>query len=472
MPSRADLYESFAIDRNGSGKWDGGAVRPMNARDYVNVAKRHWWIILLTTVLIGGWATVTSFAAAPSYRSTGTVYVSLPFGNTPAELSQGALYTQSQMESYAALVSTSAVLDPVIAQLNLDTTSRELSNSVSAEAKSGTVLLDVSAAGGTPEQARQLAQAVSASFIREASKLAPPDEKGEPSVNIAVVEEPQTPQFAFAPNKRRNIAAGLLAGVIIGYLLALLRDVLDTRVKSVADIRDRMSAVVLAEVPRTKTPEVVGKVGEPYHTAVDRLRAGLDFLEVDSRPLQVTVTSPRAGEGKTTTAINLARSCAEAGQRVLLIDADLRRPRIHEVLGLDQSVGLTTVLAGRQSPDTAIQRGSRDGNLSVLTSGQVPPNPSKLLASSAMASLLQLTKQEFDLVVIDTPPVLPVVDAAVVSRQVSGALLVVRLGQVRYGDVDAAVESMEEASARVLGVVANGVPKRELGQMAYYSSRM
>lgn len=445
-------------------------MRTMQAKDYIAVAQRYWWVLVLSTVLITGFAVWSSFTAESVYRSTGTIYVSLPVGSTPAELSQGSLYTQNQMESYAALVGTSVVLDPVIKELDLPLSARDLSQGIDAEATPGTVLLNITAHAGSPEQAQEIAVATANSFIVRAKELAPPNEKGKPSVDFEVVEDPQGPGFPVAPNKRRNIAAGLFAGLVLGYLLALVWHLLDTRIKSVEDLKESTDDVVLTELPRTGTPEQLGGRGSAYGTAMERLRTGLDFLEVDSRPLLVTITSATAGEGKTTVAVNLARSCADAGQRVLLIDADLRRPRVHEAMGIDGAVGLTSVLAGHVPFDEAVQRSGRDDSLFVLASGQIPPNPSKLLSSTALADLLAEAKQRFELVIIDTPPILPVLDSAVIARQLSGALVVVKIGQVRSGDVATALERLDDASARVLGLVANAVAGRDFGPSTYYYS--
>ena len=210
--------------------------------------------------------------------------------------------------------------------------------------------------------------------------------------------------------------------------------------------------------PRTpKRPLTVHEDPQsPRSEAFRQLRTNLQFVDVDQPRKVVVVTSSLPAEGKSTTLANLAIALASAGQRVAVVEADLRRPMLAELLGLDRSVGLTSVLAGRVEVSHAIQHWS--GGVDVLASGPLPPNPSELLASGQMASLVAQLREEYDAVLIDTPPLLPVTDAAAVAPASDGVILVCRYKTTKRDQLRTAVQAVRSASAPVLGTVFTMVP--------------
>ena len=197
------------------------------------------------------------------------------------------------------------------------------------------------------------------------------------------------------------------------------------------------------------------------------------FMDVDNPPRTIVVTSPRPGDGKSTIAANLAAAIAVGGQRVVLIDADLRRPTIAESLGLVEGVGLTDVLVGRLELDEALQRTAEHENLQVLAAGRIPPNPSELLGSRAMRTLVaKLAETSF--VVLDAPPVLPVTDAAVVTANADGALVVITSGQTLDTELGDTLSHLAAVNGRALGVILNKTPRKGAGSAYYgdyYSAR-
>lgn len=197
------------------------------------------------------------------------------------------------------------------------------------------------------------------------------------------------------------------------------------------------------------------------------LRTNLQFMGLD-RPLRViAVTSATPGEGKTTIVANLAVTFAQTGAKVCLVDADLRLPTVAKVFGLTNWAGLTTGLVNQGGLDEYLQETAIPG-LTVLASGPVPPNPAELLGSGRMAKLLADLRSRFDVVLVDTPPVLAVTDAAVVAPRVDGMLLVVRTGRVARQQVLHARQALEAVKANVLGVVLGGMEARRNGSYYYY----
>jgi capsular exopolysaccharide synthesis family protein len=192
----------------------------------------------------------------------------------------------------------------------------------------------------------------------------------------------------------------------------------------------------------------------------------LQFVDIDQDTKTFVITSPLPAEGKTRTAVNLALAIAQAGQRVVLVEADLRRPRVNRYLGLIDDVGVTTVLLGRVTVDEALQRFG-ELPLEVLASGRQPPNPSELLASDRMRLLIKELRDRADVVVIDAPPLLPVTDAAVLAREADGTMLVIRHGRTTFDQIDRAIESLRLAGARLVGSVVNMVPAKGRDSYAY-----
>ncbi|SDT17336.1 capsular exopolysaccharide family [Paenibacillaceae bacterium GAS479] len=204
----------------------------------------------------------------------------------------------------------------------------------------------------------------------------------------------------------------------------------------------------------------------PISESYRMLRTGVEYAGVDEPVDLMMVTSCRAGEGKSTTSANVAVTFAQAGQRVLLIDADMRKPSQHHIFGLSNRSGLTGVLNGRFGLEQGIQETAVNG-LDVLTAGQTPPNPSEMLGSKAMSSLLELAKSRYDRVIIDTPPIMAVTDAHIVAGKCDGVLLVIDSGKVKSDVARKAKASLENAGSRILGVVLNNVD-RSSGDGYYY----
>jgi capsular exopolysaccharide synthesis family protein len=198
------------------------------------------------------------------------------------------------------------------------------------------------------------------------------------------------------------------------------------------------------------------------------LRTNLQFIDIANRPKSLVISSSIPTEGKSTIAINLAVSLADTGARVILVDADLRRPSIAEYLGIEGGVGLTTVLIGRAEVEDVVQPLGTT-SLDLLPAGQIPPNPSELLGSMAMADLLERLSASYDMVLLDSPPLLPVTDAVVLSNLAGGALVVVGADRIHRPQLQQSLESLETAGAHLFGIVMNKIARREAAAYAYGS---
>lgn len=441
----------------------------MSLSQFLSVLRRRFRLVvaILALCMIGGG--VVTLLTPRTYTATAELYYSVNTAASVDDLAQGATFMRVQMVSFASLAVTPTVLTPVAERLDVAGGAAALARQVTATASDTTVVLTLLVTDGDARRAAEIANAVADQTITVVEDLSPADPVGGgPSVQVSVVTPALVPQAPSSPDATLNLAAAAVLGLAFGVLAALGREALDTRVRD---------AGVLSEV--TALP-LIGTVGawaegtdrlvvtaEPHGTSAEgfrQLRTNLQFLRVaDEGSIGahvIAVTSSLAGEGKSTVTSNLACALAETGAAVLLVDADLRRPAVAGLLGLEGSVGLTTVLAGQAEVEEVVQEWGRSG-LSVLPSGSVPPNPGELLGSPAMRRLLAELRARYDYVVIDTPPLLPVADAAIVSSLVDGTVVVAHAGRVRRAQLAQALSNLERVSAPVSGLVLNRVRRDE-----------
>jgi len=439
----------------------------MRLRDYAAIVRKRWLFIGLIAMLGLVASALISFTASPTYQATASVYFSLPYGSSANDLYQASNYTQNQVVSFAELATMPVVLQPVIDNLRLGVTPKKLAGSIDAAATPDTVILRITASSTSPQKSADIANAVADQLGVAVRNLSPKDAKGKSTVDVATVGKAAVPLSPSSPKKKRNLGAGLLGGIFVGLSLAVMLELLDTRIRRVADIATITDAPLLGEIAEDKVLAdnrlVVRDMPlSPAAESFRRLRTNLEFLAVDQNTLAVVITSSLANEGKSTTVANLAIACADVGDRVLLVDADLRQPSLANYLGLEGSAGLTTVLAGRASFDDVVQPWStgQHHSLDVLASGDVPPNPSELLASAAMKNFIEMARVRYDIVLFDSAPLLPVTDGAILAARVTGAVIVANATKVRRAQFNDAIRSVDQVGAKVLGVVLKGLPSK------------
>ncbi len=290
-------------------------------------------------------------------------------------------------------------------------------------------------------------------------------------MRLESVDNASLPVAPFTPNYARNLLLGGLAGILLGYLAAFIRMNLDRKLRSVDEVEELIETPVLAIVPdvkdldRRETESIDVSNRGPAAEAFRQLRTNFRFVDVDNPIRSVVITSANEGEGKSTVAANLARVLANAGQATILVDADLRRPVVAGVYGVDAQIGLAQVLVGDVTADEALQESGIE-NLLVMSAGRVPHNPSELLGSHRMQLLLQELSHDH-LVVLDAPPLLPVTDAALLAGIADGAIVVFAIGQTYKEQARLAKRRLGQTGGRMLGVVLNRAPLRGLGAVVY-----
>lgn len=447
----------------------------MELQHYLTILRDRWISALVTAFLVLGAVVALTLLQTPEYQATNRVFVQTQAGSSVADLSSGVNFASQQITSYADVATTPLVLDPVIDELGLDTTARELAGRISTTVPPETLILEITVTDEDPAQAAAIANTTSESLRAQVAALETSDE--EPTVELTVITPATEPTSPASPSIPRNVAVGLVLAVLAGVAIAIMRDLLDNRVRRPDDIERLFEQPVIAAIPASKDAKHLPLVSAQHPQSMQAeayrgLRTNLQFMGLTSESRSVLITSSLPGEGKTSSAINLAHVIAQAGNRVLLIDADLRRPSVAGYLGLEGDAGLTTVLIGEANIEDVAQPLETEG-LEVLASGPIPPNPSELLGSKNMQDLLNDAMAKYDFVVVDTAPLLAVTDAVVLSHYVGGTVVVAQSQRVRKPQLGQALDKLEAVQARVLGIILNRVQSGSQGAYIYnysYSS--
>ncbi|KFN45092.1 GumC family protein [Arenimonas oryziterrae] len=296
--------------------------------------------------------------------------------------------------------------------------------------------------------------------------------------NLSIVDRADIGR-KYKPSLTRNLGLGLLVGLMLGVLLALLFEYLDDTVKAPDDIEKLLGLSVLGVIPMLKdglTPaRALDDPRSAFAEAYRSVRTALQFSTNEGVPRCLLVTSATPSEGKSTTALTLAKNFAQLGKRVLLIDADLRNPSLHRALGAENSHGLSNLLAGASKVTQTIVTSPEIPNLSFITSGPLPPNPAELLMGSKLMSLLTVAAQKYDQIIVDGPPIMGLADAPILANVCTGTILVVEAGETRISIARNALKRLLAARAHVIGALLTKYHASHAGygygygDYAYYS---
>jgi len=486
-------------------------------RSYAQIVRRRkWWVIALA--LLGLAASLAlSFTEAKEYTASAQVLVQSS-SQASALGSSAQPVTTTDVQTMMELVTSAPVVNAVKRQLGT-------APSVTATEVAQTNVIAISAGAGTPARAAAIANAYAKAFVKyqqtvainnltqseaqlrgqiksitkqikqlrgtpgtasEQTALANQqavlneqltqmqvNSSGETS-GLVLVTPAQAPASPSSPKPTEDGLLGLLAGLVLGLAAAFLRENLDDAVATKETAEEFGGATVLAAVPmvtswKKRDKPLVVSLARPMSPAAESyrsLRTSLQFARQERDLHTILVTSPAAAEGKTSTLSNLGAMFAQAGQRVVLVSCDLRKPRLGQFFGIDEKLGLTTAILGEQPVEELVQAVPGDDNLWLLGSGDLPPNPAELLNGRRIQEVFSALRELFDLVLIDSPPVLPVTDAVVLAKDADATLLVVAAGQTSQGDLQRAAEKLAQVNAQIVGLVLNEAT-RQGGAYAY-----
>ena len=498
--------------------------------DYLKVVRERKWIIVLCVAAVTAAALVGSFLTTPKYKATaGVLYKQNNFDvlfnaqifevrDLPRELQTGA-----------NLVKVSTVAEMVQRALDSPRAPEELLPMVEVQPEGQTNLINITASSIYAQEAADLANAFATQFVvyrRDADRMALQTAskqleeerqqlQGEQAdtyrLNLIeenmkklqilesmqtggyeVVQQAEVPLSPFTPQPVRNGVLALAVGLVLGVGLAFLLEYLDRRIKDDETLEREFGLPVLASVPlvgkkwaREQGQRSLAPVGflrshspllEPYRL----LRSNLQYFEVDRTMRSILITSALPEEGKTITSINLGLSLAFSGSRVVILEADLRKPRLHSYLNLGNEIGVSNVLAGthtfaesmqlvqvdefappesRRSTKTAPDSALLQKNLYCVTSGPLPPNPAELVGSAKMFELIEKATDMADYVIVDTPPLLAVSDSLNLASHVDGVIVSARMNSTTIDEAREVRTLLQRVGGRPIGVVANGVKK-------------
>jgi capsular exopolysaccharide synthesis family protein len=452
----------------------------MEFKDYVRIVLSHWVGVVLLAV-IGVVAAFGYNATQPEvYQASATGLVTVGKTASANDASIGDALAKNRVTSYVSVATTTEVADLVINSGDLEGTdlpesAGALVGHISVDQPLETVLLTIHARASKPAYAAILANAwvdALAKKVKEidGQKATPASGSTDtpPSQGLHMVTLTQaTPGSLVLPRKNLNLVIGLLVGALLGFGYALVRHQFDRRLRSSEDVEKQFGIPVIGMIPQSSQVRhadskelalaVTGSLSASTASTAEgfrKLRTNLAYMDVDQPPRVIVVTSPKQSDGKSTVAANLAAAVAIGGQAVTLIDGDLRRPTVADSLAIVDGAGLTDVLVGRVTSDEVVQDHPDVPGLRILASGAIPPNPSELLGSKAMQSLIAELARDA-MVIIDAPPLLPVTDAAVLTRSADGAIVVVTHGGTLDTELAAALGHISAVHGRTLGIVFN-----------------
>lgn len=442
----------------------------MDLIGYLRLLRRRWWIIALAVIISTGAAVGATHFEHKRYTTATRLLVS-----GSSKLSAVDEITRRQLaQQRAVLFAQIATTDPVInaAATAVDNTRPGSSvaaarPAVSATATGNDPFLTISVSADTPQAAQSLANVYAKILPVQLAKL---DQL--PSVVdalLTVVNPAGLPTQPSSPRPLRNALIGLALGLVLGIAAALIRETLDTTLRDSEEVRRITRATILGVIPREFDDERLPAASRPHSRrseAYRQVRTNLEFAAGDEPPRSFVITSAGQGEGKSTTVANLALLISRAGKRVAIVDADLRKPTLASFFNASSDIGLSDVLSGRIPLGNAVQAiaGERIG---VLASGATVSRPSELLSSAAMEDVLNRLRAEYDLVIVDTPPVLAITDALLVGKHTDGMIVISRMRRTTRSGLRRSLEAVERVHARLLGVVINAAVEADDKRYGY-----
>lgn len=436
----------------------------LDFRHVLRAFGRFWWLLVLGSLLMAILAYGVSLYQTPMYRAQVTLQVN------PVQTSNGLdynalLYAERLTQTFQRLVTVRPVLEPVIEELALPYTAEQLAGNVTVQAESDSQLLIIQVSDPDPDRASTTANALATSFATFVAdqQAVTADSADVPDAQILVRESSIRPSAPYTPRTTLNVAVGMFTGLVLAAGVVLFIVYLDDTVRSAIDLSRLNAGPLLASVRKFPKPEkgrshlfVADRPGSDEAEAIRLLRTNIRLAST-AQPLgTLAVSSPNASEGTSTIAANLAVAFAQVGLATALVDADVRQPQQHRIFQVENDRGLTTLLtdANKNWLEVALDTGIHD--LVIIPSGAVPPGATAdLLSLTQLSEILEDLKSAFDVVIIDTPPILPVSDALVVASHTDGIVLVCRSGHTKIEALRRSAETLQRGAVRIVGVVLN-----------------
>ena len=440
----------------------------MDLSEFYRLVIRNLPIVFLSTLLGLGTAGAITFATTPMYEAKIQLFVSTPSSALDiSALVQGSSFSQQRVKSYAQIINSPSTLSPVIRQLALDTTAERLAKRVKASAPLDTVLINVTVTDESPSRSARIANAIGAQFALTANQIELSQSAASNAIKVTMVKSAFVPKSPATPKVPLNLLLGTILGFGLGVGLSILRQIFDNTIKNEEDLDGTpLLGVVGFDETATEKPLISQISRYASRTeAFRQLRTNLQYSRAENPPRVIAITSALPGEGKTSSSTNLAIALANTGFNTVIVEADMRRPKLNSYTGAsEESAGLSELLSGRIEGNlsSAISKIIRPSgiveSLDLITSGKIPPNPSELLDSELFSELIEVLRNKYHFVILDCPPTLPVADATIISARVDGVLIVVKADSTRVTQFTGVRDSVTNVGGSVLGALINMIP--------------
>ncbi len=443
-------------------------MEEISLRDLFFILRKWMPLIIALTVIAVVIAGVLSFyVLEPEYQTFTTLMVGKPKDyQSDARLEYNEiLLNQKLVSTYGELVKSRTVVDKVIGNLNLDMNYNTFTNKVSVNLVKDTEIIKIQVTDHDPYLAADIANETAKVFMDTVKEIMKVE-------NVQVIDDAQPSLIPVKPKPKLNMAIAGVLGLMIGVFFSFLVEYLDNTIKSEEDVERHLGLAVLGGIPEVRGKDV-GLISmtdpkSPFTEAFRTLRTNIQFSSIDKEIKALIVTSATPTEGKSTTSLNLASIIAQNNKKVLLIDCDLRKPKLHEKVGITNFEGLTNVLMGERTLEDVVHQYVGENSFYILPSGPIPPNPAELLGSNRMKSFLDSVREEFDMIILDSSPIGLVTDSAVLSNIADGILYVTAVGQTDIEIIKEGKELLDKVKANIIGVVLNRIPTRGRAYYRYH----
>lgn len=439
--------------------------------DYLRTFRRFWWLILVATVLGAAVGYGTTFLSTPVYQSTARLFVTTQSGTSVGDAYQNNLFSQERVVSYAGLATSEQVAARAVDQLKMPISPEALRSKITATPLPKTVLLDISVSDTDPALAQTYANAVADQLVQLVSELETSRRGGTPAAGAILLDDANYPTEPAGLSLLTRVALGAAGGLFIGLLIAVSIGALDSRLRAREKVealtRSHAIGALIADPHRSDVAVIDLAAGGPAAERLRELRTNLQFARTRDgrRPTVISVTSPSHGDGRTTTAIDLAATFAESGRSVVLVDGDFVGAALADRLSLSEADrvrtvqrGLGTALAGDHAVSEAVIPSPGGAPFALLPAGPLAGTRRRLWGDEAAGHVIGALREQFDYVIIDTPPLDTASDGAVTSALGDGAIVLARIGHTTTKGLRSALQALESANAEFIGAVVTGEP--------------
>ncbi|SHH68115.1 polysaccharide biosynthesis tyrosine autokinase [Clostridium grantii] len=424
----------------------------LDLRDYLHIIKKKIMVIItitFLTTLIGG--IYSFYVLKPTYYSSMSVIIGKTVsvdGNISMDINDVTMYVKA-LETYIQIAKSEDVAEGARGILGDRYSSGQLMGMLSVGAQSNTQIMNITVQAGNEEEAKEIVLAITQSFKENAEKLIP-------NGNIKIFQNPRS--FQDSVNKIKIILYSFILGLLISITLVFLLDFLDNTIKTKEEVEKFIGLPVIGLIPKITEKVYLIVKSNPSSIAAEgfrTLRTNIQYSSIDKKIRTIVVTSAGQGEGKTQVSGNLALTMANLEKKTIIIDCDMRRPNVHRKFRISNEIGLSDILSEQAEFEEVVH--SYDKHLCVIPSGPMPPNPAEMLNSIKMKFFIEKLKNDFDYIILDTPPVIPVTDAQVIANEADGVILVVASNEADKDAVVRAKELLLKVRANILGVVLNKI---------------